>query len=149
MTQAEKTQPKARPVHYRPDQFITAPFEILTDSELTDGDRRMLLALCSFAIGKSVVWPLRQTLADRAGIDISNVSKRVRRLIDLGWVTVRQRGQHSNRYFLHLPARLDPNAVEQNEEHARLEAAAAADAAYDGPLDDASQYDEPDEEGWL
>lgn len=92
--------------HYRPEQYIVAPFEILTDPKLTDGDRRMLLALCSFAIAKSTLWPSRESLAERAGIDISNVSKRVRRLVDLGWVTVQQRGHRSNKYHLHLPGRL-------------------------------------------
>lgn len=107
---AQQAAPRARPTeqiqHYRADKFITAPFEILTDPMLTDGDRRMLLALCSFALGKSTLWPKRVTLAERAGIDISNVSKRVRRLVQLGWVTVQRRGHAPNVLRLHLPGRL-------------------------------------------
>ena len=145
-----KAKPSAGVVHYRPEQFITAPFEILTDHLLTDGDRRMLLALCSFAIGKSVLWPSRETLALRAGIDISNVSKRVRRLVDLGWVTTKQRGKHSNKYFLHIPQRLtaSPEALAASEAlWARQEADATADAAYSGPFDDAGalETDEDDD----
>lgn len=125
-----KSQAVVPPIqHYRKEQYIVAPFEILTDPSLTDGDRRMLLALCSFAIGKSLLWPSRQAIAERAGICITNVSKRVSRLVGFGWVTVQRRGDRSNKYFLHLPPRLTATSavppVERDEsdtepEHLRV-----------------------------
>jgi hypothetical protein len=92
--------------HYDPKRYIIVPFESLTDKSLTDGDRRMLTVLCSFLLGKSHLWASRAALAERAGIDESNVSKRVRRLADLGWVTVHRRGQATNLMEVHIPERL-------------------------------------------
>lgn len=100
--------------HYRKEngKFVIAPVEILTDRRLTDADRRMLLALMLFARGKSAVWPSRETLAEFAGINVGNVSKRVRRLIELDWVTRRRRGCVSNLYELHLPTGTSQIAAE-------------------------------------
>ena len=153
---AHETPPSAKkataPIaHYRPERYIVAPFEILTDPQLTDGDRRMLLALCSFAIGKSTLWPSRESLAERADIDISNVSKRVRRLVDLGWVTVQQRGHRSNKYHLHLPERLATGDAPLTAEEDVAPCTDPADLVNAVPVEtcdieiyDASEYEQDD-----
>lgn len=89
--------------------ILIAPLEALTDSELTDPERRVLLALFSFR-GKdtNTVWPSITVIAERANInDHTRVSKLTTTLATKGWLTKKKRGfTGGNEYVLAVPGRL-------------------------------------------
>lgn len=89
--------------------LLIAPLEALTDSELTDPERRVLLALFSFR-GKdtNTVWPSVTVIAERANInDHTRVSKLTTTLAAKGWLTKKKRGfTGGNEYVLTVPERL-------------------------------------------
>jgi hypothetical protein len=89
--------------------LLVAPIEVLTDSRLTDPERRVLLALFSFR-GKNTdcVWPERDKLGARAQIkDLTRISKLTTALAEKGWVTKRKRSfSQGNEYFLTVPEEL-------------------------------------------
>ena len=90
-------------------KILVAPLEALTDPELTDQERRVLLALFSFR-GKVTqnVWPSRQQLGDRANIkDLSAVGKRTTSLREKGWLVKFKKGFSGHMtYTLTFPERL-------------------------------------------
>lgn len=90
--------------------LLIAPIEALTDSSLTDPERRVLLALFSFR-GKdtNTVWPSIESIAKRANInDETRVSKLTASLSEKGWLTKKKRGfTGCNQYMLSVPSRLD------------------------------------------
>lgn len=90
--------------------LLVAPLEALTDTLLSDPERRVLLALFSFR-GKdtNTVWPSIESIADRANInDHTRVSKLTAALAGKGWLTKKKRGfTGCNEYKLEVPARLD------------------------------------------
>ena len=88
--------------------LLIAPLEALTDSRLTDPERRVILALYSFR-GKSTdnnVWPSIQSIALRANVnDQTWVSKLTKGLEKKGWLTKKRRGfTGGNIYSLTIPA---------------------------------------------
>ena len=87
-------------------KLIVAPLEALTDSRLSDPERRVLFALYSFrGKGGDDVWPKLGTIAERAGIkDQARVSKLTTALSGKGWLTKKKRGfTGGNRYTLTVP----------------------------------------------
>lgn len=86
--------------------FIFAPIEVITDSNLTGTELKVLLALFSFR-GKNtnIVYPSIETIADRVGInDIPRVSKITGSLVKKGWVVKKKRGfSGCNSYELTVP----------------------------------------------
>lgn len=86
--------------------LLVAPLEVLTDTRLTDPERRVLLALFSYR-GKNTntVWPSLSALAERAHInDQTRVSKLTKSLADKGWLTKKKRGfTGGNEYTLTVP----------------------------------------------
>jgi hypothetical protein len=93
--------------------LIVAPLEALTDSRLTDPERRVLLALFSFR-GKNTntVWPGLDAISDRALVkDIGRVSKLTSSLASKGWLTKKKRGfTGCNQYTLTVPELFDVDA---------------------------------------
>ena len=93
--------------------ILVAPLEALTDSRLTDPERRVLLALFSFRDKTTnTVWPSIGKLADRANLkDKTRVSKLTRNLCEKGWLTKKKRGfTGGNAYTLLFPSILDSEA---------------------------------------
>ncbi len=86
--------------------FLVAPLEALTDSRLTDPERRVLLALFSWRSKTSpVVWPSTEEIAVRANIkDRTWVSKLTTSLSQKGWLEKKKRGfTGGNEYTLKAP----------------------------------------------
>jgi predicted transcriptional regulator len=114
-------------------QLLVAPLQALTDPELSDPERRVLLALFSYRDKTSnTVWPSVDTIATRANVrDRTRISKITRSLSKKGWLTKRKRGFTGyNQYTLTVPDRLtnlDSNATlapEPNkEDQPKLDAA--------------------------
>ncbi len=90
--------------------ILIAPIEALTDSLLSDPERRVLLALYSWR-GKTTntVWPSLGEIGLRANIsDLTRISKITASLADKGWLTKKKRGfTGCNEYTLTFPERLD------------------------------------------
>lgn len=74
--------------------FLIAPLEALTDSRLSDPERRVLLALYSFRNKNAdTVWPSADAIAARARIgDKTWISKLTKTLSEKGWLTKKRRG---------------------------------------------------------
>lgn len=79
-----------------PPQFAMVPLEVCQDSRLTKMQLRVLVALLSFRNKNSdTLWPKRETLAERCGYSINNVSKVTSQLVDLGWLVKTGKGGFS------------------------------------------------------
>jgi len=107
--------------------LLVAPLEALTDSRLSDSERRVLLALFSFR-GKdtNTVWPGLEAIAERANInDIPRISKVTSSLAAKGWLTKKKRGfTGCNQYNLTIPnLEVNTNLAESTnlEEDANLD----------------------------
>lgn len=88
---------------------LVAPLEALTDPEITDPERRVLLTLYSFKNKASdTVWPSLNAIAERANLrDATRVSKLTKSLSKKGWLTKEKRKfGGSNDYVLTVPERL-------------------------------------------
>lgn len=101
--------------------LIVAPLESLTDTRLTDPERRVLWALFSFR-GKNTdcVWPSLIKLGERAQIqDVTRISKITSSLAKKGWLTKKKRSfRQGNEYRLTMPeelANLDSEANLEDE----------------------------------
>ena len=89
--------------------ILVAPLEALTDSLLSDPERRVLLALFSYR-GKvtELVFPSLEALAERSNInDKTRVSKVTTSLAKKGWLTKKKKGfTGCNQYTMCMPERL-------------------------------------------
>ena len=89
--------------------ILVAPLEALTDSLLSDPERRVLLALFSYR-GKvtELVFPSLDALAERSNInDKTRVSKITTSLAKKGWLTKKKKGfTGCNQYTMCMPERL-------------------------------------------
>jgi DNA-binding MarR family transcriptional regulator len=97
--------------------LLIAPLEALTDSSLTDPERRVLLALFSFRNKlANTVWPSAEEIAIRANIsDKTWVSKLTKGLSEKGWLTKKKKGfTGGNIYLLTLPERFSKLDAEPN-----------------------------------
>lgn len=82
--------------------FALSPLSAISDRRLGDADRRVLLSLFSFRSNAHdfVVWPSRQRIGERAGIQaVDRISRILTKLERLGWIERRQR-RGSNIYRL-------------------------------------------------
>ena len=89
--------------------LLIAPLEALTDSLLSDPERRVLLALFSYR-GKvtELVFPSLEALSERSNIsDKTRVSKITTSLAKKGWLTKKKKGfTGCNQYTMCMPERL-------------------------------------------
>lgn len=86
-------------------RVIVAPIEVLTDSRISDTERRVLLALYSFQGRDDGVWPSTEKLAELAQItDVPRISKLTKSLAEKGWLSKRKKGfTGCNIYTLTVP----------------------------------------------
>lgn len=98
-------------------KVIVAPIEVLTDSSLSDTERRVLLALYSFQGESESVWPSTETIAELIGIsDVPRVSKVTKSLAEKGWLTKRKKGfTGCNSYTLTVPKSTEKGPSESEE----------------------------------
>ena len=85
--------------------FAIVPNAVFSDSRLSLAEIRVLGALFSFRSSASdwLVWPSRQAIANRVGLNhLDSISRITRRLVDKGYVQI-QRRQTSSLYRLLLP----------------------------------------------
>ena len=86
--------------------LLVAPLEALTNPDLTDPERRVLLSLYSFR-GKNTdtVWPSLDKLSERSNIkDKTRISKITKSLANKGWLTKKKKGfTGCNEYKLTVP----------------------------------------------
>ena len=91
-------------------KILVAPLEALTDPELTDQERRVLLALFSYR-GRLTenVWPTREQIGERANIkDLVAVGKRTSALAKKGWLKKWKVGYSGHMtYTMLFPVRLE------------------------------------------
>ena len=89
--------------------LLVAPLEALTDSLLSDPERRVLLALFSYR-GKvtELVFPSLDALSERSNInDKTRISKITTSLAKKGWLTKKKKGfTGCNQYTMCMPERL-------------------------------------------
>ena len=89
--------------------ILVAPLEALTDSLLSDPERRVLLALFSYR-GKvtELVFPSLDALSERSNInDKTRISKITTSLAKKGWLTKKKKGfTGCNQYTMCMPERL-------------------------------------------
>ena len=97
--------------------ILVAPLEALTDSMLSDPERRVLLALFSYR-GKvtELVFPSLEALSERSNIsDKTRISKITTSLAKKGWLTKKKRGfTGCNQYTMCMPERLTNLDLETN-----------------------------------
>ena len=91
-------------------KMLVAPLEALTDPELTDQERRVLLALFSYR-GRLTenVWPTREQIGERANIkDLAAIGKRTSSLAKKGWLIKFKKGFSGHMtYTMQFPVRLE------------------------------------------
>jgi hypothetical protein len=91
-------------------KILVAPLEALTDPELTDQERRVLLALFSYR-GRLTenVWPTREQIGERANIkDLAAIGKRTSSLAKKGWLIKFKKGFSGHMtYTMQFPVRLE------------------------------------------
>ena len=119
--------------------ILVAPLEALTDSLLSDPERRVLLALFSYR-GKvtELVFPSLEALAERSNInDKTRVSKVTTSLAKKGWLTKKKKGfTGCNQYTMCMPERLTNLDLD-----AKLVLDAKLDADTKPNLDSDAKYD--------
>ena len=97
--------------------LLVAPLEALTDSLLSDPERRVLLALFSYR-GKvtELVFPSLDALSERSNInDKTRISKITTSLAKKGWLTKKKKGfTGCNQYTMCMPERLTKLDSETN-----------------------------------
>ena len=86
--------------------FAIMPIEALADKRLTLEQLRVLGALFSFR-GKdtNTVWPSRQAIADRIGMNVCNISTATSALERMGWLRKEGKGGYgkATRYTISVP----------------------------------------------
>lgn len=87
-------------------QVFTVPLEVLTDPELKNAERRVLLALCSFGGLAGKVHPSAQVLCERAHIrSPAQLSRITSSLQWKGWLVKKRLGNFGRLvYTLRVPA---------------------------------------------
>ena len=119
-------------------KMLVAPIEALTDSSLTDQERRVLFALFSFR-GRLTenVWPTREQIGERANIkDLAAVGKRTTSLAKKGWLLKFKKGFSGHMtYTLTFPERLNALEVESTSiDETPLEAESTSHTRSNPPL---------------
>jgi hypothetical protein len=119
--------------------ILIAPLEALTDSLLSDPERRVLLALFSYR-GKvtELVFPSLDALAERSNIkDKTRVSKITTSLAKKGWLTKKKKGfTGCNQYTMCMPERLT-----NLDSQTKLAPQTKLDANTNSNLDSDTKYD--------
>lgn len=94
--------------------FSIVPIEVWRDKRLTLEQMRVLGVLFSFR-GKNTdtVWPSRQQIAERCGMNLCNISTATTALERLGWLRKDGKGGHSKatRYTITVPDICDGKTV--------------------------------------
>lgn len=125
--------------------LLVAPLEALTDSRLSDPERRVLLSLFSFR-GKNTntVWPSLIALSERANIkDHTRISKITQSLSDKGWLTKKKRGfTGGNEYSLTAPSNLDSDTNLEPESNMVEDTNSNLDSGTNSNLDSDTKYKE-------
>lgn len=96
-------------------KLLVVPLEALTDSALTDPERRVLFSLFSFrGRDTGLVWPSVEAIAERANIrDKTWISKLTKSLCEKGWLEKKRRGfSGRNSYQICFPDRLADDETE-------------------------------------
>jgi len=89
---------------YGKTDWFSLPRTLRYDDRLSHADARVLVAIASFDMKNGSIHPPRWQLALYTGITESNVSKRTKKLAELGWVTITARKGKVNLYQLHTPS---------------------------------------------
>ena len=84
---------------------LVSPLAALVDARLSHPERMVLLALYSYLGKARTVYPSREQLCLRSGINsIQRISVMTSRLVELGWLVKRKRGWTGrNQYYLQIP----------------------------------------------
>ena len=84
---------------------LVSPLAALVDNRLSHPERMVLLALYSYLGKARSVYPSREQLCHRSGINsIQRISVMTSRLVKLGWLVKQKRGWTGrNQYYLQIP----------------------------------------------
>jgi hypothetical protein len=84
---------------------LVSPLAALVDNRLSHPERMVLLALYSYLGKARSVYPSREQLCHRSGINsIQRISVMTSRLVKLGWLAKRKQGWTGrNQYYLQIP----------------------------------------------
>jgi hypothetical protein len=84
---------------------LVSPLAALVDNRLSHPERMVLLALYSYLGKARSVYPSREQLCLRSGINsIQRISVMTSRLVELGWLVKQKRGWTGrNQYYLQIP----------------------------------------------
>jgi len=93
---------------YNPKMFALVPMALLLNSNLSDRERRVLIAFYMFADRDTGFCdPSQETISELTGIDYSGVNKTVRLLKKRGWLTSERKPNAfstSLNYHMRVPA---------------------------------------------
>jgi len=99
-------------------KLLVAPLEALTDTRLSESERKVLLVLFSFR-GKvsDTVWPGREKIAERSNIkDLARIGKITTKLADFGWLVKYKKGfSGHNNYRLTFPDALEAESTSNDD----------------------------------
>ena len=110
-------------------RYFSMPYEVTLDWRLSHAERSVLAALASFVFQNDTVYPARGAIAERAGVDPSNVSRLTRRLEGFGWLVKQQRAYNSVMYTLVVPPVIPPRPATVDAPTSTATASPAAPAA--------------------
>ena len=84
---------------------LVTPLAALVDERLSHPERMVLLALYSYLGKARSVYPSREQLSDRSGINsIQRISVMTPHLVELGWLVKQKKGWTGrNQYYLQIP----------------------------------------------
>lgn len=84
---------------------LVTPLAALVDKRLSHPERMVLLTLYSYLGKAGSVYPSREQLSDRSGINsIQRISVMTSRLVELGWLVKQKKGWTGrNQYYLQIP----------------------------------------------
>ncbi len=92
------------------DLWAKIPISFLLCSKVSKNDLLVYAALASYQSNHSTCHPLRQQIAQRAGIkNLQTVSRSISKLKKIGWVIASQQGRRANTYACLLEQVSDPS----------------------------------------
>jgi hypothetical protein len=82
----EKTQTPNKRWFERSGSYFSLPRVLMFDDRLSHADFRLLVAIASFVMKEDRVFPSRATLGRYTGTDVTNISRRTKKLEEYGWL---------------------------------------------------------------
>jgi hypothetical protein len=86
-----------------PGGYFMVPRAMCYDDRLTHPDKCLLISIASFIFKEDSVFPSRERLNSMTGMGSANISRRTKRLVELGWLSKDGVPGGKMTYTLHVP----------------------------------------------